>query len=69
MAGWAWDLRPDEDWLDASITHDGRVAITIECSAVDDGRTVTVDTADFEAMCHSFLDRMNDWRSRAAGGA
>jgi len=69
MAGWAWDLRPDEDWLDASITHDGRVAITIESTDIDDGRTVTVDPADFEAMCRSYLERAEAWRARAAGGA
>ena len=64
MASWAWDLDIDEDWLDASITHDGRVAITIESKDVDDGRTVTVDPDDFEAMCRSYLDRMTAWRAR-----
>lgn len=64
MPSWSWNLDTDNDGLESWVEHDGRVTITIQSADVDDGRTVTVDPVDFEAMARSYLERMAEWRRR-----
>ena len=63
MASWTWDL-PCSNGTYASIEHDGRVLITVADEEVDNDRVAVVDQYDFEAMCRSYLGRMNEWRAR-----